>query len=307
MSMRKNLLEFLFGDTVIRESSQNLGEQVLKLFEEAADEETDEMVATKEPLVTALKSLGITGTVDAKAQGAELICDCPEQYREYIGILFNPENMNVLASKGWVAACCGDQAMTFEPAELKIGFIEIATVETDDKDKAPDLEKVLKDAQKFASTEVEHDDDNPVEFDDKTSNSRDKGVGDPADGKAPEGTPKGAKKTSESRLNELGGHYCQKCGKPCPGKWNGKTLCCDYCGGPLQFPKSSSLRSREARCPTCKHPTPNQVAESLLEMTSTGAIPAQEGPPMGTMKPNWSERLKALRKRRGEKTDDDRQ
>ena len=256
--MRKNLLEFLFGDAVIRESDQTLGEQVVKLFEEAADEETDEMVATKEPLVTALKSLGITGTVTADYQGAELICTCPEAYKEYIGILFDPENLHKLASKGWVPARCGDQAMTFEPAEMKIGFIEIATAETNDKDKAPDLEKVLKDAQKFAATEVEHDSDNPVEFDDKTSKSRDKGVGEPSDGKAPEGTPKGAKKTSESMRGS-------------------------------------------------QHPSAKRVAESLLEMTSTSGVPpVNDGPPMGAMKPNWAERLKALRKRRGEKTDDDR-
>ena len=145
--MRKNLLEFLFGDAVIHESQQNLGEHVVKLFEEAADEETEEMVATKEPLVSALKSLGISADVEAVAQGCVLICDDPAKYREYVNILFNPENMHALAAKGWVAAKGGDVAMTFEPAEFKINFIEIATAETGDKDKAPDLEKVLKDAQ----------------------------------------------------------------------------------------------------------------------------------------------------------------
>jgi len=37
--MRKNLLEFLYGEAVYSEASADLGEQVVKLFEEAADEE----------------------------------------------------------------------------------------------------------------------------------------------------------------------------------------------------------------------------------------------------------------------------
>ena len=196
--MRKNLLEFLFGDTVIRESNQNLGEHVVKLFEEAADEETEEMVASKEPLVTALKSLGIDKGVEAVSQACELTCDDAEQYRQYVRILFDPANLHALAVKGWVPAKCGDAAMTFEPASFKIGFIEIATAETGDKDKAPDLEKVLKDAQKFAATEPPHDDDlNPVEFDDKTSKDHQKGVGKTKEGEAPEGKPKGSKTESK--------------------------------------------------------------------------------------------------------------
>ena len=250
--MRKNLLEFLFGDAVIRESSQSLGEQVVKLFEEAADEETEEMVATKEPLVTALKSLGIDAGVEAAAQACELTCDDPVKYREYVRILSDPENMHVLASKGWVPAKCGDTAMTFEPAEMKINFIEIATAKTGDKDKAPDLEKVLKDAQKFASTEPDHDDDmNPVEFDDKTSSNRKKGVGDAKDGAAPEGKPKGSSKSEAKRRTQ---------------------------------PKSAK-----------------QITESLLEMTSTAAVPSFEGPApvMANTGPNWQKRLASLRKRRG--------
>lgn len=257
--MRKNLLEFLFGEEVIRESSAALGEQVIKLFEEAADQETEEMVAAKEPLVAALKSLGIDKGVEAISQACELTCDNPEEYRKYVGLLFDPENMHTLAAKGWVPAKCGDVSMSFEPAELKINFIEIATAETGDKDKAPDLEKVLKDAQKFAATEPEHDDDmNPVEFDDKTSDNRKKGVGDAKDGAAPEGKPKGSTKSEAKQRKQ---------------------------------PKNA-----------------RQITESLLEMTSCASIPANEGPPpvMANTGPNWQKRLAALRKRRGEKTDDER-
>jgi hypothetical protein len=248
--MRKNLLEFLFGDAVIRESTQSLGEQVLKLFEEAADEETEEMVANKQPLVTALKSLGVTGSVEAGPESAHIITDDPAVYREWTNLLFDPENLHKLAEKGWVPAKCGDQAMTFEPAEMKIGFIELNVLPSmPHNDKVPDAEKLRKDAQAFASKEPPHDDMNPVEFDDKTSKDNQKGVGKAADGKDPEGTPKGSKKTSESK---------------------GKSA--------------------------------QQVADQLLEMTGTGAIPAQEAP-MGNAI-NWSERVKKMRKRRGEQDAD---
>lgn len=249
--MRANLLTFLFGESVVQESSQKLGEEVLKLFEEAADEETEEMVTDKQPLSTALKSLDIDGKVEAGPSCAELTCDNADDYAKYVGILFDPENMHALATKGWVPVKTGDIAMSFEPAVFKIGFIEIATADLSTTDKAPDLEKVSKDAQKFASTEVDHDDDNPVEFDDKTSDDNQKGIGKPSDGKDPEGKPKGAKKTSESR------------------------------------------RGR----------TPKQVAESLLEMTGTGAIPTNDGPPPvpATKKIDWGQRLAAMQKRRGDR------
>lgn len=196
--MRKNLLEFLFGESAVRES-RTLGEDVVRLFEEAADEETEQMVANKKPLSTALKALGITDEIIAGPQSAELHCDSEEDYRDYMKLLRDPDNMHRLAEMGWVVAQCGDQAMSNEPAAFKIGFIEIYTPETSDAEKAPDLEKVLKDAQKFAASEVDHDDDlNPVEFDDKTSNDRKKGVGDPKDGADPEGKPKGSAKKTES-------------------------------------------------------------------------------------------------------------
>ncbi len=198
--MRKNLLEFLFGPAAVRES-HTLGEDVVRLFEEAADEETELMVADKKPLGTALKSIGINHEVIEGPQGAELHCDDEQDYREYMAKLRDPEGMAKLAEKGWVVAQCGDQAMSNEPASFKIGFIELYTPESDDKDKAPDLEKIIKDGQKFAATEPEHDDKmNPVEFDDKGSKDGQKGVGDPKDGAAPEGKPKGSTKKTESLI-----------------------------------------------------------------------------------------------------------
>lgn len=204
--MRKNLLEFLFGASAVRES-QTLGEDVVRLFEEAADEETEAMVADKKPLAAALKSIGISHEVIEGPQWAEIQCDDEQDYREYMAKLRDPDAMHTLAQKGWVMAQCGDQAMGNEPPGFKIGFIEIATAETDDKapvhtedSTSPDLEKVVKDAQKFAATEMPHDDDmNPVEFDKKGSEDGQKGVGKATDGKAPEGKPKGSTKQTESK------------------------------------------------------------------------------------------------------------
>lgn len=207
--MRKNLLEFLFGESAVRES-QTLGEDVVRLFEEAADEETEQMVADKKPLAAALKAIGISHEVIEGPQSAEIHCDDEEDYREYMALLRDPENMHKLAEKGWVASACGDTAMANEPAAFKINFIEIYTPEPSDKapvhtedSTSPDLDKVAKDSQEFAVAEPEHDDDmNPVEFDKKGSEDGQKGVGKPTDGKAPEGKPKGSTKQTESRRSK---------------------------------------------------------------------------------------------------------
>lgn len=58
-------------------------------------------------------------------------------------------------------------------------------------------------------------------------------------------------KATESLLHELGGYWCATCKAPATGKWDeadGK-LKCEKCGNPLNYPKSSSLRSREASLP----------------------------------------------------------
>lgn len=187
--MRRNLLEFLFGPTAAQ-SSQNIGEDVVKLFEEAADEETEQMVANKKPLATALKSIGITNEVIEGPQACEINCDDENQYREHVKLLTDPDNMHKLAELGWVFAVLGDVAMTNEPPGFKIGFIELNMLGMEPKtDKAPDLEKVLKDAQKFATTPLDRENDklNPVETDIKPSDDGQKGVGKPTDGKKPEG------------------------------------------------------------------------------------------------------------------------
>lgn len=195
--MRKNLLEFLFGPAAVRESSHTLGEDVVKLFEEAADAETEQMVANKKPLAAALKDIGISNEVHEGPQWCEIHCDDEAQYREHMAMLRDPDAMHKLAEKGWVMAQCGDQAMSNEPPAFKIGFIELNMLGMPDNTKdAESLETVIKNAQKFATTPLDREDElNPVETDIKPSDDRQKGVGKPKDGEDPKGKPKG---TSES-------------------------------------------------------------------------------------------------------------
>ena len=188
--MRRNLLEFLFGPTAAQQSTQNLGEDVVKLFEEAADEETEQMVANKKPLATALKAIGISNEVVEGAQWCEIHCDDENQYREHVRLLTDADNMHKLAELGWVFALCGDHAMSNEAPGFKIGFIELNMIGMpENTDKVPALDKVMKDAQKFATTPLDREDDklNPVETDIKPSDDKQKGVGKPTDGEKPKG------------------------------------------------------------------------------------------------------------------------
>ena len=187
--MRRNLLEFLFGPT-LAQSDKSLGEDVVKLFEEAADEETEQMVANKKPLAAALKDMGITNEVVESPQWCEIHCDDESQYRAHVRALSDADNMHKLAEKGWVFALCGDQAMSNEAPDLKIGFIELNMIGMPENSKeVPALDKVMKDAQKFASTPLDRDADklNPIETDIKPGNDNQKGVGKATDGEKPKG------------------------------------------------------------------------------------------------------------------------
>ena len=200
--MRKNLLEFLFGPTAVGESSQNLGEDVVRLFEEAADEETEQMVADKKPLAAALKAIGVSASVEDGPSLCTVRADNEADYREMCGALNQPDNIHQLAELGWVVAKCGDAGMGNEAPDYRINFIELTNVATGDSDKAPDLDNILKDAQKFAATKMDRDDEmNPVENDDKTSSNHRKGVGKEADGAKPEGKPKGASESASRRVS----------------------------------------------------------------------------------------------------------
>ena len=236
--MRKNLLEFLFGQNAVNESSRNLGEDVVKLFEDAAGEEVEQMTASKKPLSAALKTIGVSASVDECPQACEIKFNNETDYREAVSVLNDADNIHTLAELGWVVAKCGDAGMSAAAPDYKIGFIEISTPDASDSDKPKDMDKIVKDAQKFAATEMSRDDDmNPVETDHKPGKDGQKGIGKEKEGAKPEGKPKGVGE-SKRRFNAL----------------EAKQLA-------------------------------DQMLESgkITEMTGCSAIPAVDGPPLGTV------------------------
>lgn len=147
--MRKNLLEFLFEMPESQLNEEALGENVLRLFEEAAKEEaTDEIKCDKKPLTAALKAIGISAEVTASNQWCEICFDNDADYREATTKLTDPDALYKLAEAGWVPVKCGDQAMSNEDPCFRIGFIEIQVPEVSDGAKPEDAEKIRKEAQK---------------------------------------------------------------------------------------------------------------------------------------------------------------
>lgn len=254
--MRRNLLEFLFGPTAVQ-SGQNLGEDVVKLFEEAADEETEQMVANKKPLAAALKSIGITNEVIEGPQACEINCEDENQYREHVRLLTNPDNMHKLAELGWVFAVLGDVAMSNEKPGFKIGFIELNMLGMEPKsDKVPDLEKVLKDAQKFATTPLDRENDelNPVETDIKPSDDGQKGVGKPTDGEKPKGKIKDSLSAGDlaRRMLDEGSGLQEMTG--CAAIPTVESPM----GVPSRIPKKSRFRNKQRLTKADDHGTPNR-------------------------------------------------
>jgi hypothetical protein len=263
--MRKNLLEFLFGPEALPKS-EDLGEQIVRLFEEADAVETEEVVANKKPLATALKSIGISAEVEACPGWCLIKCDDEACYREYMEKLRTADAMTKLAEQGWVMAQCGDTGMSNEAPDFKIGFIEIKTAETGEDDKPDETIKELnKQGREDASTEQDRDDKlNPVENPDSEMGGKKEGVGKAADGKDPEGKPKGSTK-SES-LSE-GGHKagCQ----------------CGFCKNKGSFGKKKEGEKegdKEGEKSEKDESKAQALVRRMLEMTTASGVPPLESP-----------------------------
>lgn len=262
-----NLLEFLFGSTAAHKSA-DIGEDIVRLFEQAETAEKFEPVKSeKKPLSAALKALGVKASVVAGVQWCEIHCSDETDYKDYLAKLTEPDAMNKLAEMGWVMVRCGDQAMSNEAPDYKIGFIEIQTAEGNDMDKPDEkITAIVKQGQEFATTPVATDDEsNPVEREtgkpDTKQGGKKKGVGDPKDGKNPEGKPKGSTgKVKEARAQRIVGNLLDEMtGTSSMGTFAGgnfpplgaaqrkpkqkNRLCC-YCGGPCG--------PSEMVCPKCK-------------------------------------------------------
>jgi hypothetical protein len=188
----KDLLKFLYGVSQEESLADDLNEEFVELFEKADREEEGALTAEKSPLSAALKAIGVESTnLQEDPRGFALVTDDKVQYLAALNKLTTPEAMHTLATKGWVATKCGDQAMANEAPQYKIGFLEISTAEAGDKEKAEKVTAIIKQGREYMLAEPEHDDDlNPVDHeasgDTELGGKRD-GVGKPTDGKQPEG------------------------------------------------------------------------------------------------------------------------
>lgn len=212
--MKKNLLEFLYGVSQQESAIDDvLDNDFAALLEQADAEEAEMLKADKSPLSAALKAIGLSGeALHEDPYGFALITDDRETYLNACAKLSDPESMHTLATKGWVATNCGDQAMSNEVPEYKIRFLEITTTEGDGTDNSDGTEKestIVKQAREFATEEPDHDDDmNPVDHDAPDGNKLAKvKIGAAKDG----AQPKGEIKDSAA---DLVANMLEDCGKP---------------------------------------------------------------------------------------------
>lgn len=193
--MKKNLINFLFGESQV-------DDEIGGLVESIADMEIDSggirLKVDKKPLAKALKAIGIESDgLESDPRGLSLVFPDGDACRSAHKLLVEPDNMHKLAELGWVASVQGDVSQTNEPEEFRIRFLDIDNIEPENP--KPDanakvgarnakISTIVKKGREFATQKPKHDDDmNPVEFDDKTSSDNQKGVGKAKAGANPEG------------------------------------------------------------------------------------------------------------------------
>lgn len=211
--MKNKLLSFLFLESTEADAAEGqafdarVAENLDKLFEAAAETEAGELESKKTPLAKALGEIGLKDPdLEMDPDGFCLYTDNAQAFSDMVTMLTSADTMHKLAELGWVVLKPGDDAMTSEPPHFRIRFLEIATVETGDREKSSqDQEEIVKKAQEFATTPMDRDDDqlNPVENDDGKMGKRDTGVGDAKDGSDPEGKPKGSTGKVPESIQEM--------------------------------------------------------------------------------------------------------
>jgi hypothetical protein len=269
--MKKNLLSFLFLESAHADAVEaaghelNIAESLEQLFEAAAEIEKGELESKKTPLAKALSEFGIADAeLQLDPEGFCLVTDNRDRYSDILAVLGDADAMHKLAEMGWVVTKPGDAAMTSEPAEYRIRFLEITTVDTGDKDKSDEKVKAITQAaREFATTPLDRDDDlNPVETDDGEMGKKQVGVGKASDGTDPEGKPKGANKVKES--------WPERQAKPCSSYESAQepeqpSTVCFNCGWPRRRHSDQS----------------SHIHDNLNEMTSTSSMGTVEGGPQG--------------------------
>jgi hypothetical protein len=198
--MSKSILAYLFGDSQKESALEEARDHVFEILEATDAEEP--VKTKKEPLVGALRSLGVpSGDLEMDPEGLSITFSDEVPYRKALNTLMEPEGLEQLAVKGWIAHKCGDSAMGNEAPEYRIRFIEISTAETTDADKASEtIKSAIEKGREFATKEVDSSEDgNPVEHP-KPGNKPRAGVGDAKDGADPDGKPKGSGKSESAGL-----------------------------------------------------------------------------------------------------------
>lgn len=189
----KDLLAFLFGESQIRQDLVGMEGDLTRLFEQAAKVEADQSLASKTDLESALKEIGVeASSYEEDPAGCAALFDERNDFAKALVLVREPDNMHKLAEMGWVALKVGDVAMSNEPPEFRIRFLEF-TVATDgisNDDKGPKQKDIAAQARERDTTAQDRDDElNPVETDDKGGKPK---LGKAKDGADPEGKPKGA-------------------------------------------------------------------------------------------------------------------
>jgi sugar phosphate isomerase/epimerase len=153
--MRSDLLNFLFSDAVVKTSSAELGEAVVKLFETAADKSETVKSADEATLAKTLKKLGVTLPLAKNPFGYELHTSDAAEYKKALAILKSPEGVYTLGDIGYVVTAGGEQTMSNEPEDYKINLYSYETPEPSDKEQPDsDLEKIAKEAAKEAAKDA---------------------------------------------------------------------------------------------------------------------------------------------------------
>ena len=227
-----SILAYLYGTSQAEAELDGTRDYLDKIMEAAEAEEP--LQAKRTPLAAALKSLGLEAgdALQLSSSGLSLVLGDAGEYRNVCTKLMEPESIEKLAEQGWVALYGGDHAMSNEPAEFRVRFIDITEVATTDSDKPSEtLDKIIKAGREFATQEPKHNENNPVEHPEKSPNRKRGGVGDAQDGAEPEGTPKGSAKTEA---------YQPKTGARCtcrPGVQRDNCPACEGTGWCLDFGK----------------------------------------------------------------------
>jgi hypothetical protein len=201
--MKKDLINFLFGESQV-------DDEIAALVEDIADMDTEgasTLKVDKAPLSKIVNEIGIEGgSLEADPRGLSMSFSDGDLFRAAHALLNEPDAMHKLAAAGWVYSLQGDVAQSNEPADFRIRFLEIDEIEPENMKANPNaghsarvkkVADIMKKGREFATTKPDHDEHSPVDYDDKSDLSAgQKGVGKAKDGAQPEGKPKGATKES---------------------------------------------------------------------------------------------------------------